>query len=152
LVLFKLVKSQGGSLFWEPFFLDIADIIAIQSSAGGTSASANMILRVLGAAGKLLGATKFLAQQAKKRIGDYERNVLPIEHKIATCNVAQGKEAACVFCWIENMPLLIERLVCLSIVAGKQQPSIEFSSFKDHHIIHDNIDRVGGDLIHMLRN
>jgi hypothetical protein len=152
LVLVKLVKGQGGSLFWEPFFLGIADIIAIRLSAGGTSASTNMILRVLGAVGKLIGVTNFLAPQAKKRIGDFERNALPIEFKIATCNIAQGKEAACVFYWIENIPLLIERLVCSSIVAGKQQPSIEFSSFKDHHIIYDNIDRGGGDLIHMLRN
>ena len=83
-VLFKLVKGQGGSLFWEPFFLDIADIIAIRLSAGGTSASTNMILRVLDAVGKLLGVTKFLAPQAKKRIGDFERNALPIEFKIAT--------------------------------------------------------------------
>jgi hypothetical protein len=37
--LFKLVKGQGGSLFWEPFFLGIADVIAVRSSAGGTSAS-----------------------------------------------------------------------------------------------------------------
>jgi hypothetical protein len=29
LVLFKLVKGQGGSLFWDPFFLGIADVIAI---------------------------------------------------------------------------------------------------------------------------
>jgi hypothetical protein len=111
-----------------------------------------MILRVLGAVGKLLGVKNFLAPQAKKRVGDFERNALPIDFKIATCNAARGKEAARVFCWIDNVPLLIERLVCSSIVAGKQQPSIEFSSFEDHHTICDNIDRGGGDLICMLRN
>jgi hypothetical protein len=151
-VLFKLVKDQGGSLFWDPFFLGIADIIAIRLRAGGTAASTNMILRVLGAVGILLGVTKFLAPQAKKRIGDFERNALPIDFKIATCNIAHGKEAACVFYWIKNVCLLIERLICSSIVAGKQQPSFKFSSFKDVHIIYDNIDRGGGDLIHMLRN
>jgi hypothetical protein len=47
---------------------------------------------------------------------------------------------------------LIERLACSSIVAGKQQPSIDFSSFEDVQIFYNNIDRGGGDLINMLRN
>jgi hypothetical protein len=151
-VLSRLVKDVNGSVVWKPFFLDIADIIAVRLKAGGTAASTNMILRVLGAAGKLLGVDNFLAPQAKKRIGDFERNALPVEFKMATCNIAAGKEAACVYYWIPNQPLLIEMMVCASIVDGKQQPSTLFSSFEDFHVWFAGIDRGGGDLISMIRN
>ena len=100
---------------------------------------------------KALVCDKPIVGQLIKKTGRLEMNgTEPIEIKQVECYIAKTDMKSVVFYFIENVPLLMERLVAGCFMEGKYEDSFQISKFKEKVIFKIGVDRGGSDLINEI--
>ena len=86
--------------------------------------------------------------QLRKKIGKIEKaGAVPSTFEYVECYITQENTGTCTYYYIEDVPLLIERLVAGCLLEGKYEDSIDISKFNNKIIVRFGCDRGGGDLI-----
>ncbi|OEU21441.1 hypothetical protein FRACYDRAFT_235067 [Fragilariopsis cylindrus CCMP1102] len=84
----------------------------------------------------------------RKKLGQLERDgSIPSTFEYVTCFITKDDTGKCIYYYIPNVPLLIERLVAGCLLEGEYEDSIDISFLKGKIIIRFGCDRGGGDLI-----
>ena len=94
---------------------------------------------------------KIFQSQLRKRMGKEEREgTIPIRVVQIECQTSKEESGMVNYYFIENVPLVMERLASCSITDGSFRPSFELSSFEDKMMFKVGCDRGGGNVINMI--
>ena len=76
---------------------------------------------------------------------------LPVDDQLIQCSTSSTKTESCMHYWIQQIPLLIEKLVASCESHGKFEDSREFSRLINKIYFGIGSDRGGGDVINVIR-
>lgn len=147
----KAGKKQKGKL------ISASQVAAAQSATcfNVSSAATVKICRraeLLAKKNGLIGENDRLFEgQLLKKLGRVEADsAIPPKVVQVECQITEKDTGFCTYYYIQNVPLLLERLVARCMMEGKFRPSNKFSKLSDKIIIKFGTDRGMGDLIMQL--
>jgi hypothetical protein len=130
------------------------DVTEVRNRAGSNVASSVVVSIMKDTTSLLIKNNKLRIEkspfegQLRKKMGQLEKaGAVPSTFEYVECYITQENTGTCIYYYIEDVPLLIERLVAGCLLEGKYEDSIDISFFNNKIIIRFGCDRGGGDLI-----
>lgn len=157
----KTIESEFGSIVYddevELSSITAAEMIVLRDRAGSNVSSVAMesicknMNTMLQKKQKLKSKKSPFEGQLRKKMGRLEQaGAVPSTFEYVECQITKDDTSRCVYYYIENVPLLIERLVATCVLERQCEDSFDFSNFIDKIIMRFGADRGGGDIIMMI--
>ena len=157
-VLAHVLSNDYNQVVFEEADSDVKisalDVVEVRNRAGFKVASSVVVSIMKDTTSLLIKNNKLRVEkspfegQLRKKIGRLEKaGAVPSTFEYVECYITQENTGTCTYYYIEDVPLLIERLVAGCLMEGRYEDSIDISIFNNKIIIRFGCDRGGGDLI-----
>ena len=129
--------------------LNIFQCIALRDL---THMSNNKVVETCDIIKGLTGIKSVRPPNLRRDIGLLQRaRLLSTKFKMVEVSTSKDGSEPCVFSWISQIPLLLERMVASAYYDGSYLDSNEYSNYEDRELIARGIDRGGGDTQDIVR-